>query len=194
MRTRKRHDRIDDSVVGVYHIWATTVRGGFLNGIDRVAMCSYAYREEWVLRRIDALVSVFAIECLDRVVLDTALHMILRNRPDVATTWSDDEVARRWLTLNRSRLELRTVVPPKKTAQLLDDAAALAGARRSLSSISSFMAHLRQPIALLANREERERGCFWVSRFGCERLEDDPEQWSCDLHMHEGGLRIVTGP
>jgi len=193
MRTRQRHDRIDDSVVGAYHICAKTVRGGFLTGIDRVALCSYDYREDWVLGRIDALISVFAIECHDRIVLDTALHMILRNRPDVASTWSDDDVAGRWLSLNRSRLELRSDVPPKKLAQLLSDPTKLAAARLSLSSISSFMAHLRQPIAILANREEGERGFFWNPRFGCERLEDTPERWSCDLYMIKSRLRVVSG-
>jgi len=30
-------------------------------------------------------------------VMSNQLHVILRNRPDVVTLWSDQEVARRWL-------------------------------------------------------------------------------------------------
>ncbi|WP_286177345.1 hypothetical protein [Stieleria mannarensis] len=49
--------------------------------------------------RLEFLASVFAIECLTFAVMSNQLHLVLRSRADVAATWSDDEVARRWLRL-----------------------------------------------------------------------------------------------
>lgn len=191
MRTRSNRRQIDESVVGVYHIRSITIRGAMLKGIDRVAICSFDYREPMVLQRIDDLMTVFAVECLDRLVLPTALHMILRNRPDLTAEWSDEMVAGRWLLLHRGRLELRSAVDPEKYDKLMANATALAETRQNLSSISYFMAYLRQPIAAVANQEDGALGYFWEPRFGCKRLPDDPERWTVQQYLPQGRFRLV---
>ena len=108
MARKRRRDVIDETEVGAYHVWSRTVRRAFLTGVDPQTGVDYSYRKELIERRLEALASVFAIDCCDFTVLDNHLHLILRNRPDIVAGWSDEEVARRWLRLKRSELELKT--------------------------------------------------------------------------------------
>ena len=43
------------------------------------------------------MASVFAVDVLTYAILSNHMHQILRNRPDVVKTWSDEQVAIRWL-------------------------------------------------------------------------------------------------
>ena len=52
------------------------------------------------------LAGLFAIEVLGYSVMSNHLHLVLRNRPDLAERWSDDEIALRW----------RGVFPPHDNA------------------------------------------------------------------------------
>jgi hypothetical protein len=49
---------------------------------------------------------LFAIEVCGYSVMSNHLYLVLRNRPDVAEQWSDDEIALRW----------RRVFPPRNDA------------------------------------------------------------------------------
>lgn len=68
------------------------------------------------------------------------LHVVVRVRPDVVSTYSDEEVARRWWRLFPRRHEDRTVAEPKEHEwQMLvceDDGKALAEKRRRLAHVS----------------------------------------------------------
>ena len=46
---------------------------------------------------MECLASVFAVDVLVHAILSNHMHQILRNRPDVVKTWSDEQVAIRWL-------------------------------------------------------------------------------------------------
>ena len=52
----------------------------------------FSFRKEWIRRRLEALASVFAVDMLSYAILSNHMHHILRNRPDVVKTWSDEEV------------------------------------------------------------------------------------------------------
>ena len=54
-------------------------------------------------RALEFLAGVFAMDVLGFSVMSNHLHAILRNRPDVVKTWSDEEIARRWWNLFPSR-------------------------------------------------------------------------------------------
>jgi len=64
-------------------VHSRTVRRAFLVGFDPVTGRDFSHRKDLIMRRLEALVSVFAIECLDETVLDNHVHLILRNRPDI---------------------------------------------------------------------------------------------------------------
>ena len=189
MARRRRRDVIDESVVGAYHVCSRTVRRAFLTGFDRQTGIDYSHRKVLLERRLEALVSVFGIECLDHTVLDNHFHAILRNRPDLVAGWSDEEVARRWLRLQRSELELNDEPTPEQIAQFLLDPANVAQARKRLSSISEFMAHWKEPLARAANREDGVSGFFWQGRFSATRLGNDAALLVCSLYVNMNPIR-----
>ena len=189
MARKRRNDVIDESTVGVYHAWTRASRRAFLMGLDRQTGRDFRHRKELVRRRIEMLCSVFAVECCDHTVLDNHLHLILRNRPDLVATWSDEEVARRWLRLRVSELALRGEPKAEWVAELVNDPQRLAAARKALSSISYFMKYLKQPLAVVFNAEDGCTGYFWQSRFSCDRLVDDAALLVCSLYVNLNPIR-----
>jgi len=180
---------IDESEVGAYHIWSRTVRRAFLTGFDPQTGVNYSYRKELIERRLEALASVFAIDCCDFTVLDNHLHLILRNRPDIVAGWSDEEVARRWLRLKRSELELQDEPTAEQIAEFVADRERVAKARKSLSCISDFMGSLKEAVAVVCNFVDRCTGNFWQGRFGARRLNDVAELLVCSLYVNMNPIR-----
>ena len=184
MGRRARKEVIDETTVGAYHVWSRVVQRAYLLGYDRVTKRDFSHRKEWMVARLAALTSVFAVECLDHAILDNHFHAILRNRPELVAGWSDDEVARRWLRITPARLKLEAEPTAQEIAELTADRKRLAAARKQLSSVSWFMACLKEPVARLANAEARASGPFWAGRFGCEALEDDAALLVCSLYVN----------
>lgn len=189
MARKARRDVIDESSVGAYHVWTRAARRAHLMGRDLATGRDFSHRKELIRRRIEDLASIYAVECLDHTVLDNHLHLILRNRPDIVAGWSDDEVARRWLRLCAATLRLKDEPKPEAVADLVADPKRLADARKALSSISSFMQHLKQSVAVVFNFEDNCTGCFWQSRFSCERLPDEAALLVCSLYVNLNPIR-----
>ena len=79
----RRHIVVEDSV-GVYHCIARCVRRAFLCGVDPYTGKDYSHRKEWILDRMRELAGLFAIEVCGYSVMSNHLHLVLRNRPDIA--------------------------------------------------------------------------------------------------------------
>jgi hypothetical protein len=96
------------------------------------------------------------------------LHLVLRNRPDIAEQWSADEIA-----LRRCRIfppchdgTGETVEPnDHDMASLTANSETLAELRESLADLSWFMGCLCERIARGANHEDGSSGRFWAGRF-----------------------------
>jgi REP element-mobilizing transposase RayT len=117
-----------------------------------------------------------ALDVLGFALMSNHLHVVVRNRPDVAERWTDDEVARRWWSLCPLRRE-PDGQPAEPSEHELDmtraNPARLAEVRRRLSSIPWLMRFVAEPIARRANREDGCTGRFWEGRYRCQRLLDD---------------------
>jgi hypothetical protein len=90
------------------HIVARCVRRAFLCGDDPVSGQKFDHRRTWIRDHLEALAASFGIEVISFAVMDNHLHVLLRLDSPRAESWSDDEVARRWLRL----FPLRTVDGP----------------------------------------------------------------------------------
>jgi REP element-mobilizing transposase RayT len=88
-----RRDIVDEDRVGVYHCIARCVRRAFLCGTDSYTGRDYSHRKAWVLDRLRQLAGLFGVEVCDYAIMSNHVHIVLRNRSDVARQWSDDEVA-----------------------------------------------------------------------------------------------------
>ena len=99
MPTYARSQIVVEDMVGVYHCIARCVRRAFLCGIDQYTGQDYSHRKEWIRDRLRELAGLFAIEVCGYSVMSNHLHLVLRNRPDIAEQWSPDEIALRWCKL-----------------------------------------------------------------------------------------------
>jgi REP element-mobilizing transposase RayT len=141
------------------------------------------------------LAGIFAIDVCAFAVLANHYHNILRTRPDIAASWSDREVATRWLQLcSRKPRSKKKQVPPveDQITALLASPHRIAQLRQRLCSLSWFMGRLNEFIARAANAEDKVKGRFWESRFKCQPLLDDAALLACmtyvDLNPIRAGL------
>ncbi|MCR9200838.1 MAG: transposase, partial [Planctomycetaceae bacterium] len=70
------------------------------------------YRRQWIRNRFEFLAGIMGIEVLGFAVMSNHFHIILRNRPDVVDSWSNEEVARRWRQLCPARRDENGFVVP----------------------------------------------------------------------------------
>jgi len=187
-----RRDIVDEDRVGVYHCIARCVRRAFLCGTDSYTGRDYGHRKAWVLDRLRQLAGLFGVEVCDYAVMSNHLHIVLRNRPDVARQWSDLEVAIRWRKLFPQRDEL-TGEPREPdchdVAMLTADADRLAILRSRLASLSWFMRCLCEWVARKANHEEDSFGRFWAGRFKSQPLLDESALLACSVYVDLNPVR-----
>src|SRR5512139_371186 len=192
-----RSSYVNDDEVGVYHCFTRCVRRAFLSGFDPVSGRDYSHRKSWIVGRLRFLAGIFAIEVCAYAVMENHNHTVLRNRPDIVQTWSDREVAIRWLTLFPNyNCKKDTVEQPteQQISALAENTERIAVLRKRLSSISWFMGRLNEFIARAANKEDNVKGRFWESRFKCQALLDEAAIAACMVYVDLNPIRAGLAP
>lgn len=189
--TMPRSETVVEGVVGVYHCISRCVRRAFLCGMDDYSGKDYGHRKVWIQKRLRAISEAFAIDVFGYSIMSNHLHVVLRNRPDTAETWPDDEVARRWLAIFPKRWSQNRPERPRKgeIAALVADRNRLAALRARLSNVSWFMRMLNEYISRRSNREDDCKGHFWESRFKCQRLLDETALFTCMAYVDLNPVR-----
>jgi hypothetical protein len=183
---------VKDGQEGVYHCFSRCVRRAFLNGYDVLTGRDFSHRKTWIVDRLRQLAAIFAVEVCAYAVMDNHNHTILRTRPDIVATWSNQEVASRWLTLfPHNSCKKGASEPPidMQIAALADCTDRIAELRKRLSSLSWFMGRLNEFIARAANKEDNVKGRFWESRFKCLDLLDDAAIAACMVYVDLNPIR-----
>jgi REP element-mobilizing transposase RayT len=141
------------------------------------------------------LAAGYGVEVTAYAVMSNHLHLVLRTRPDWVESWSDREVAERWLKLfsKTGAGEDKTSPPADREIKVLTgNDQRMAELRLRLSSVSWFMRSLNEHVARLANREDGCNGRFWEGRFKCQALLDEAAVLACmayvDLNPIRAGL------
>ena len=187
-----RADLFDPTEVSVVHCINRCVRRCFLCGDDPYTGRNFDHRKQWLEQRLAFLAGRFGIDVLGFAILSNHFHLVLRNRPDVVATWSDSEVAARWLALCPLR-KTATGEPAEPTDAELDTIRRvperLAEIRRRLSDISWFMRFIAEPIARRANREDQVTGRFWQGRFKAVKLCDEAAILACSVYVDLNPIR-----
>ncbi len=140
---------------GCITVFSRCVRRAFLYGFDPLTGRDFSHRKVWLVDRLRHLAAIFAIEVCAYAILENHYHTILRTRPDIVASWSDREVATRWLTLFPRHRNLEgTPIPPveKDICALVDCPERIAELRRRLCSLSWFMGRLNEFIAVLQTK------------------------------------------
>src|SRR5262245_42035959 len=183
---------VDESTVGMYHCMSRCVRRAWLCGRAALTGRNFDHRKAWIRKRLEQLAGLFAVDVAGYSVMSNHLHVVLRNRPDLTKSWSDEEVARRWCRLFPKRLVEPGQAPdpePQGLAFLLANPKAIAERRRRLSSLSWFMRCLCEPIARRANREDECDGRFWSGRFKSQVLVDETAILTCSVYVDLNPVR-----
>jgi hypothetical protein len=188
-----RAELFDPRQVSILHLFSRCVRRAFLTGVDAVSGKDYSFRREWIRTRMERLASVFAMDILSYAILSNHIHLVARNRPDVAKTWSDREVALRWLKIfPGQRMDEQLADPTdNKVDALARNKSKIAEIRLRLSNPSWFMKALCEPIARIANKQDNVRGHFWEGRFKAQAITDEASLLACSLYVDLNPVRAA---
>jgi hypothetical protein len=187
-----RSKYVAEGEIGVYHCVSRCVRRAYLCGHDSVTGQDFSHRKIWIVERLQFLSTVFAIEVCSYSFLDTHSHEVVRTRPDIVVSWSDQEVAAHWLMLcpQKGRKKGKQVPTLEDQIQALaSNTERIAVLRKRLSSVSWFMAKLNEFIARAANKEDGVKGRFWEGRFKCQALLDDAAIATCMSYVDLNPIR-----
>ena len=199
MPTYARGQIVVEDEVGVYHCIARCVRRAFLCGEDPYTGQDYSHRRDWILDRLRELAGLFAIEVCGYCVMSNHIHLVLRNRPDIAEQWSAEEIALRWCRVFPSRDDAtgEPIEPDEHDlAMLTANSDRLAKVRKRLANLSWFMRCLCEKIARAANDEDGTTGRFWAGRFKSVALLDEAAVLACSVYVDLNPIRarIATTP
>jgi hypothetical protein len=181
-----RKEILDPLTIQVVHCWARCVRRCFLCGRDPRTGKDYTFRRQQIVSREKLLARLFAVEIAFHAELSNHLHLVLRNRPDIVQSWSDEEVVRRWKCISKltRNFDDQIIEPSPNEIQIqARDPERVAELRVRLSSISHFMAALDENTARRCNAQDKCTGCFWEGRFKCRVLVDEPAIFVCGIYV-----------
>ena len=185
-----RSEIIDELSVGMYHCINRCVRRSFLCGEDAVSGRNFDHRKQWLENRIGVLAKIFAIEIAFFAVMDNHIHVVVINRPDHAQSWDDNEIAERWWSLYPRKGS--TQLPEELKQLWLADPAFIAERRSRLSCISWFMRCLCEPLAKIANREDKVTGRFWEGRFKSIKVLDPEAAIETGIYVDLNPIKAGT--
>jgi hypothetical protein len=185
-----RSKYVKEGQEGVYHCFCRCVRRAFLCGYDTLTQRDFSHRKTLLVDRLRHLAAIFAIDVCAYAIMENHYHTILRTRPDILATWSDWDVAIRWLTLFPPK---DAAVPPadEQIRALANRPERIAELRKRLGSLSWFMGRLNEFIARAANKEDSVKGRFWESRFKCQNLLDDAAIAACMVYVDLNPIRAA---
>jgi hypothetical protein len=150
---------VDPLRTGIYHCISRCVR--------RESLIESDERCTWIVAALDRLCRTFAVDVCDFAVMRNHVHLLVRTHPELAMTWSDREVARRWICRHGSS---PAGLEASIDAACLDDSL-IAEWRSRLSDLGWFHKLWKEPAAKAWNREDDVTGHFWEGRFvsiGCQ--------------------------
>ncbi len=189
--TRARRNLIDRSSTPHYHCMARCVRRAFLCGKDTFSGQDYEHRRQWVVDRLDALVSVFAIEVCAYAVMSNHYHVVLHINTAAAESWNRDDVFARWTQLFTGPVLVQRYLAGVKLDQgellRLDEYAE--EYRSRLMDVSWFMRCLNEHLAREANKEDQCKGRFWEGRFKSQALLDEAALLTCMAYVDLNPIR-----
>ena len=188
-----RREIVRQGEVGVYHCWSRCVRGAFLCGNDPVTGKNFDHRRDLICQFERRIAGLFGIEVAFHAELSNHIHLVLRLRPDVVVTWSDEDVARRWLSITRlvrsqDGDHIREPTDEDIATETADPARMLQ-LRDRLACVSNFMGALCEHIARRSNIQDRCRGHFWEDRFKCRNLACEAAILICGIYVDLNQIR-----
>lgn len=186
-----RGDIVRLGEIGTYHCWSRCVQRAFLCGYDPVTGTDFNYRRAWMEDLLEYQAGVFAVDVGSYNILSNHTHAVLRTRPDIARSWSDEELAWRWKMAWPKWIDGQWVREPtdREIEQLLARPEKISEIRNNLSSLSWFLARWKEPMARICNAEMETSGHFWEGRYKCRELLDESAVLTCSMYVDLNQIR-----
>ncbi len=174
-----------------YHCVSRCVRRAFLCGQDELTGQSYEHRRGWVEEKMLFLASVFAIDICAYAVMSNHTHLVLHVDVEKVNNWSIKQVLERWHRLHKGTYFTKKYLENKAMAEfeLASVYERCEKYRERLCDISWFMRELNEPIARMANNEDKCTGRFWEGRFKSQALLDEAALISCMAYVDLNPVR-----
>ncbi len=159
--TMPRNMLVDVNVTRYYHCISRCVRQAKLCGKG------YEHRKRWIEERLELLADQFAIAVCGFAVMDNHLHVLVRLDPGLGKDWSAEAVVRRWIAVYPPKnLDLSdSAIVDKWVKHFAKNRKQVDVFRERLQSLGWFMKALKEPLARLANGEDKCSGTFWEGRY-----------------------------
>lgn len=188
---RPRKQQISLSDTNYYHCVSRCTRRAFLFGVDQFTGQNYNHRRDWVVDRINLLGQVFAIDVAAFSVMSNHHHVVLRVDTEKADNWSLDEVIQQWHKIYNGTFISQQYIAEGKLplAQSLILQKSVEIWRKRLGDISWFMKALNEPIARMANAEDKCTGRFYEGRFKSQALLDEQAILACMAYVDLNPIR-----
>jgi hypothetical protein len=184
--TTARRKLLDATRPTWVHCTSRCVRRAFLAGD------AFEHRKLWIEERLQYLARCFAVDIAGYAVMSNHMHVIVRLDRAIPMTWSDVEVARRWLSVYpRKYLSDGTPVLPSEPeiAAIATDPVLVGKWRTRLADLGWFMKAFKEPLARRANREDECTGAFWEGRFHSVPLLDQAALIACMAYIDLNPIR-----
>ncbi|MRG36265.1 transposase [Shewanella sp. XMDDZSB0408] len=181
-----------------YHCCSRVVRKAFLCGFDKSTGENFEHRRAWIDSRIVELATIFAIDICAYAVMSNHLHVVLKVDAGKAKLWTDKEVLIQWHKGFKGTLLTHKFVKGEALnefeLQTVNDC--ITQYRQRLIDISWFMRSLSEPIARMANKEDKCTGRFWEGRFKSQALLDEAAVLACMAYVDLNPVRakMATSP
>jgi len=188
---KPRKSLISLQVTSYYHCVSRCVRRAFLCGSDKLTGQSYEHRRGWIEDKILSLAAIFAIDVCAYAVMSNHTHLVLHVNTEKANNWSIREVLERWHLLHKGTQFTEKYLENKAMAEfeLVSVYESCEKYRERLCDISWFMRELNEPIARMANNEDKCTGRFWEGRFKSQALLDETALASCMAYVDLNPVR-----
>jgi REP element-mobilizing transposase RayT len=190
--TQARSIQISLADTPYYHCIARCVRRAFLCGVDEFSGHNYEHRRQWIVDKLKALSSLFAIDICAYAVMSNHYHVVLRVDATAQAAWSQAEVIERWTQLFSAPVLLQRYLRGEATtaAEVTEVGELVEQWRERLADISWFMRCLNESIARRANKEDNCKGRFWEGRFRSQALLDDSAVLACMAYVDLNPIRV----
>lgn len=143
------------------------------------------------------LVDIFAIDLCGYGVMSNHYHLVLRINQRKAVSWTDLEVAERWMMLFSGPMVVKYWARGETDAAESQQALEFIRQWRDrFYDLGWFMKCLNEHLARKANEEDCCKGRFWESRYKCQALLDEKALLSCLAYVDLNPVRaaMAQGP
>ena len=169
---KARKHRVSLEQTPYYHIVSRCVRRAYLCGSDQSNGKTYEHRRLWIEERLRLLSSIFAIDLCSYAIMSNHYHIVLKLCPEQSDSWSTKDILNRWHCLHKGTLLTQQFLDEKPLdsaqAEAVEETAMIW--KKRLCDLGWFMKCINEPIARLANKEDRCTGHFWEARFHSDPL------------------------